>query len=147
MSDKRGYKVQGNFYPYVPVEDWFNQDFVLVRELARMPVGDVFAGKCDLVTLKMALAGVAVSHRQSELGVDQLIEALYRVKPDQIEEIGFEELEGEASPPEDAAAETPVSGSSSSSETKSDANPESTQSNASGEPGSDTGSPESTPGT
>ena len=146
-EEKRGYEIHERFYPYVPVDQWFNQDFVLAREITRMSIGDLFAGKGDNLAVNLALAAIAVWHGQPDLEMERLIKFMYKLKPADIVEVGFDELpqpEADADPPAGNAGDspTPASDSSETSKPSTASSPASTEPQpTSGDPGSATGSP------
>lgn len=116
MEDKqRGFKIGSKFFPYVPLDEWFNRDFVLAREITKTSIEKLLTGESDALTAQQALLAVAVWHDEPALQADHVAKYVQMLKPAQVEEVGFDEpelpVEGDAGPP----AETTPDGSSSSS--------------------------------
>lgn len=113
MAEK-GYRIQGRLYPYVPVEEWLNRDFILAKRVSGSSLSDLFAGRADALGERLALGGIAWWHGWPTVDMDKAIEFLWSLKPADITEEGFDEAVSDSPP--DGPAETPDSVSSESSE-------------------------------
>ena len=109
VPDKRGFEVKNVFYEYVPLNDWFNQDFVLARTLTRVGIDELVSGKADYIAVQQALFAVAVWHSNPQQQMDRIIQMVNRVKPSEITEVGFPEdnEEDDAGPPEQDTSAKP----------------------------------------
>lgn len=118
-TEERGFKVGTRFYPAVPIDDWLNQDFILARTLTRVSVDELLGGQGDYLAVQQALLAVAVWHKNPQQTMDRVIQHVYGIKPADIEEVGFEDLDAEeedARPPDEDASATPSSSSESGAE-------------------------------
>jgi hypothetical protein len=119
-AQERGFKVGSRFFPYVPLDDWFNRDFVVAREITKTSIEKLLTGEADALTAQQALLAVAVWHEDPNLQMDHIAKYVLMLKPAQVEEVGFDEpdlpVEGDAGPPDVATPD----GSSSSSGPSSD---------------------------
>lgn len=124
MTDtpKRGFEIGGRFYELVPITDWRNGDFVLARELTRLTSDELFSPDADYNAVQQAFLAVAFWHARPTLRMEKVIDAIYALKPSQIEEVGFdEEPEADAGPPDEEDAERATASASSRSSVSSSA--------------------------
>lgn len=143
-----GFTIHNRFYPLVRFEDWVWGDFSLSRKLTGISNDELLSTKADSMLLQQALITVAIWHARPELSHDQVVDYVWKLKPSEVDEVGFyvEEVEetddeGDARPPDESESVNSNSSLSSSDEST-DATPEVESQNDAGEPGLDTGSPE-----
>lgn len=97
-EDKRGFDVEARFYPYIPLDQWLNQDFVLARTLTRVGIDDLVSGKADYLAVQQALVAVALWHAHPEQTMDRIITRVGLLNPSAITEVGFDDAEDEEVP-------------------------------------------------
>jgi hypothetical protein len=136
-----GFEIHGRFYGLVRFEDWLMSDFVLARKLTGVSTDELLSRSADSMLLQETLVAVAIAHERRELNMEQVVDYVYALKPIEVKEIGFDVIEGDASPPEEGEDQV-QNLSSENSNTSTDPAPDSTTPDPSGLPGSDTGSPE-----
>lgn len=144
-EERIGFDVRGRFYPYIPLDDWFNQDFVLARTLTRVGIDDLVSGKADYLAVQQALLAVAVWHANPDQTMDRIISHVNTIKPSEIDEVGFEsdlDTEADAGPPDAGEGDSaPHSSSSGTGEPSSESTSEPSPPGSSGRRRSTTGSP------
>ena len=109
VSERRGFEVKNVFYEYVPLNDWFNRDFVLARTITRVGVDELVSGRADYIAVQQALFAVAVWHTNPDQQMDRIITFVDGIKPANINEIGFA-ADGEdtdARPPDESSSAKP----------------------------------------
>lgn len=105
VETEPGYKVGHVFYPFVPIENWKRGDTVLVSKLTGL--GDELFNGSHSIALQNAFLAVAIWRANPQQSMERIIDHVYSIGIDDVEEIGFPEEgpEGEQSvPPADAAS-------------------------------------------
>lgn len=100
MSDQEpGFKIQGEFYPWIGFDDWMLPDCRLVRRVTGYNETDLLRGKASNLLLNLAFAAVAF-RRKTGASVEDTADVFDHLLPDQVEAVGFKPVEGDASPPD-----------------------------------------------
>lgn len=109
VPERRGFEVKNVFYEYVPLNDWFNRDFVLARTVTRVGVDELISGRADYIAVQQALFAVAVWHTNPEPPLDRILAFVDGIKPSEINEIGFkdDDEDVDARPPDESSSATP----------------------------------------
>lgn len=114
MSDEgQGFRVHDKFYPAVSLSDWRNGDFVLARKVTGVAIDEIVGIRADIPLANQAFVAVAIAQAQPELEHDQIVAYVHKLKPSDMEQVGFTPDEEEH--PTDRG-EAPESSSSSTSE-------------------------------
>lgn len=107
---RRGFRHKNVFYEYVPWDEWFNQDFILVRALTRVSVDEIMSGR-DSIAIQQATFAVAVWHANPQQTMERILQFVSTIKPVDIEEVGFADEADDASPPDGQAGSANQNGS------------------------------------
>lgn len=105
MSDKKGFKIEGTFYPYIASDEWAMEDYLLARELTRVEPLELLSPKGDALILTIALEAVAIRHGKPELSTDEIIAYVKALKPADVDQVGFEPSKGDARPPDEKSGQ------------------------------------------
>lgn len=110
-EERQGFNVRGRFYPYVSLGDWTRGDSILAHTLTKL--GDELFDGGHFLELQSAFVAVAIAHQQPSLTHEQIIRHVYQLGVNDVEEIGFteidlddetDEVEGDVRPPAESTA-------------------------------------------
>ena len=102
MSDEKpGFKIQGEFYPWIGFDEWLIPDCRLVRKVTGYNETELLRGKASNLLVNVGFAAVAF-HRQTGASVEDVADFFDRLPPEQVEAVGFrQEKEADAGPPDE----------------------------------------------
>lgn len=108
-EERQGFDVRGRFYPYISLAEWTRGDSILAHTLTKL--GDELFDGGHFLELQSAFVAVAIAHQNPSLTHEQIIRHVYQLGVNDVDEVGFTEIdldnaeEVDARPPDEGTAQ------------------------------------------
>jgi hypothetical protein len=136
-----GFKVQGKFYPWVPLDSWKTKESRAARHVAGCSLRTLLTGGSDNSAVNMAFAAVAWWRGNPQADEEDVRRVADEWTAADVELVGFDQFGTDAGPPDEAPGSGPSESTEPSSEPTSESSPRKTSGSQPSEPSTESGLP------